>query len=66
MKKVKLPKNFGKTKSVEKSEAFLAFHKKNPQMRFFQALLTFTGYKIILVADGDGELKDPFYFEDKK
>ena len=55
-----------KNKNTAITASFYAFHKKHPQMRFFQALLAFTGYKILLVADGDGELKDPFYWEGKR
>lgn len=48
------------------SVSFFHFHKRNSHLRFFQAILAFTGYKILLVADGDGELKDPFYWEGKR
>lgn len=54
-----------KTPSLKKTEAFLAFHKKHPHLRFFQALLSFTKYSRILVEHDGGEVEDTFYFEDK-
>jgi hypothetical protein len=54
------------TPSLKKTEAFLAFHKKHPEMRFFQCLLAFTGYAYIFADKGNGKLKDTFHIYDEE
>ena len=47
-------------KSDEVLIKFIAFCKKNPRLRFWQALINFMGKQILV----DGQ--DPFYWEGKR
>ena len=56
--------------SKQKAESLLEYIKENPNQRFWQALLSWSGYPYIAISQvppsdiGDKRLEDTFYLQD--